>query len=258
MSQPKEVHCPFCHHKEMFDGPVGSTVRCRNCKSIFRLPAEGVKHGEKVKKYKVRRHSPVYYVVVVILIAGGVLGYLWVKQVIEQRQKRLAEIWTKLDDPFIGKVPDKAESAEGVLERFMECWKQGNAKSEETGDYTGYECMLLYVTPEDLQDKKLEDMVKEFKGRFGANEVKGYRLAARPNARDQSSWEIKVALDAQSTEGLLTKHGELTAVVTMVKNQRAAEGKHIRENGPITPETPPIEPKDGWAFSVSRSMLGWD
>ncbi len=47
MAQPKEVHCPFCHHKEMFDGPVGSTVRCRNCKSIFRLPAEGVKHGER-------------------------------------------------------------------------------------------------------------------------------------------------------------------------------------------------------------------
>lgn len=268
MAQPKEVHCPFCHHKEMFhDAPVRSTVRCRNCKSIFRMPAEGVKRGEKVKKHKTRRHSPAYYVVLLLLIGGGLFAWKQVSKYIEARQERLQDIWLKLEDPFAKKVNYSLNSAGGVLERFLECWKQGENKSPETGDYTGFECMLLYVLEEDLKAEKyggkLEKVIKEFKERFGtvkgSMELKSYKLRRVKEIDGPTVLKIEVSITGETPGGFVKKRGEMPATLIYTDHVAFSRAQHIRAN-PDTDnnESQDIKTKKVWGVLFKKIKPIWD
>ena len=268
MAQPKEVHCPFCHHKELFhDAPVRSTVRCRNCKSIFRMPAEGVKRGEKVKKFKARRHSPAYYVILLLLIGGGLFAWMQVRQYLEARQERLQDIWLKLEDPFAKKVKYPPNSAGGVLERFLECWKQGENKSPETGDYTGFECMLLYVLEEDLKAEKhggkLESVVKDFKKRFGtvkgSMELKSYKLKGKFKESSPTILRLEAKITGETSGGFVQKHGEMPAFLSYADHTAFSRAQHLRDN-PDTNDNEPqdIKMKKTWGVCFKKIKPIWD
>ena len=160
MVHSTEVHCPFCHQKSEFhNAPVGSTVRCSTCRSIFRVPSEGTHRvGVKVKKYKASRHSPIYYVVLLILIGGGAYGYYRGRNYIEAN--KFYPPWDprcKAEDPFKDRIdlgdlssPDDTTTR---VRRIMECWKIGSNHVNDTTKCTGFQSMLRYVRYANVLDK---------------------------------------------------------------------------------------------------------
>gem|GEM_PF-3934154 len=213
-----------------------------------------------MKQYKVRRHSPVYYVVLLVLVGVGIFAYFKVKQIIDQNQKRLEAIWTNLQDPFAAGNDFGADDPRGILERFLKCWKQGNEKSDLTGDYTGFECMLLYVSPEELKDYDgLGAAVKSFKEKFGAMELKSHGTIQLVSQKSATSWELRVSLDTLQTGGVLQKKGDLNITAVFEKNEPMSRGKYIREHGQAPgPDDPPIEAKETWGLLIRKAIPTWE
>ena len=142
------LSCPFCHHKaEYVDAPQGSTVRCHDCGSIFRVPA--IRRGQAgtvVRGEQIRRSRAKFVVVLIILLIAAGGGYCaWLKY---GREKPVPE------DPFAGRedLADPATSR-GTLQRFLESWKLGDlelmvryCRPSEEPDMVGKSQVILIAT----------------------------------------------------------------------------------------------------------------
>ena len=110
------LSCPFCHHRaEYQDAPPGSTVRCHECSSIFRVPAiSHRKPGTVVKGEQIRTGGKGKLVAWIVLGVGGWCGWQkWMKPEapVTDRWAHVKDIWPE-------------ETAEGMLQRFLLSWKE--------------------------------------------------------------------------------------------------------------------------------------
>lgn len=140
--------------------------------------------GVKVKKFKLRRHSPIYYVILGLVACVLVYGYVTVTRFIEETRLKLP--WdpaATLVDPFQGReelarfpTPDNVsdEAAYGALVRFMECWKIGSDAVDTSCRRSGYQCMLWCIRYSDVNVGYPHHTTRELKKRYGG--IKGIKL----------------------------------------------------------------------------------
>jgi len=163
------LSCPFCHAKSEYqDAPPGSTVRCEECESIFRVPAihkrnaGGVVAGEAIRKSKKKL---VLTLLVLLILAAGA-GLVW---------RQVAKGPAEFKDPYSWLGPRFPEdSPHGTLARFLEAWKDGDQS-----------IMLHYCRPADRLKSPTKDEATKFNDRFQAtflnSKLLSYKMA---NVRD--------------------------------------------------------------------------
>ena len=186
------MSCPFCHHKaEYVDAPQGSTVRCHDCGSIFRVPA--IRRGQAgtvVRGEQIRRSRAKFVVVLIILLIAAGGGYCaWLKY---GREKPVPE------DPFAGRedLADPATSR-GTLQRFLESWKLGDL-----------ELMVRYCRPSEEPDMEWVESV------FGNVDLTSYK--EKPDkAIGVSRHVYRVDLEGEDARTKARKKGRMTPTVVL-------------------------------------------
>ncbi len=170
------LSCPFCHQKaEYRDAPPNSTVRCHECSSVFRVPANAYqKHRPgtvlKGEEAPTRGRGKLLVIVLLLLVIAGAGFYLW------WTVFRTTEVQA---DPFEKQAQYKLDTAEGVLDRFGLAWKSGDT-----------DLMLRYCRPGDRakvaatadpnQREKFQEWMKSVFGHVKVNTfmIRSYKLGA--------------------------------------------------------------------------------
>lgn len=116
------LSCPFCHQKGDYrDAPPNSTVRCHECDSMFRVPANAfAKHkpGTVLTGEHETKRGPWLKVVLIVVLVGVVGGGgWWVWKTLYSAPV------TEVEDPYGPQVKYPVTDPAGVLERFLLCWK---------------------------------------------------------------------------------------------------------------------------------------
>jgi hypothetical protein len=215
MSSNVILSCPFCHQKEEYrDAPPNSTVRCQECSSVFRVPANALaKHrpGTVLKgEHAGRRGGYVKPLVIVLLLAAIAASgyYLWAKVL----RPPVVE-----GDIYRKEAKYGEETAPGVVERFMLAWKH-----EDT------ERMVTYCRLGD-QDKMESESEREWVAsvfetvELTSFEVKGYT----PVEGALGEYLVNVDGIDKRTKGPLK--GVVKALV-MVEDEQTSDGnkrKHL-------------------------------
>jgi hypothetical protein len=166
------LSCPFCHAKSEYrDAPQGSTVRCVECESIFRVPA-GHRHapGSVVAGEAIRGSKKKLVVILLVLLAVAAGGaFAW---------HTLANRSAAFKDPYEWLGPRFPEdSPHGTLARFLQSWKDGNQT-----------LMLYYCRAQDSVKSPDRDEAKKFDERlqvtFGNYKLISYDMSLVKQAGD--------------------------------------------------------------------------
>ena len=237
------LSCPFCHHKaEYRDAPPNSTVRCHECSSVFRVPANALaKHrpGTVIQgeQKEVRRGSLRWLVILVLLgVIGGTGWYLY---------EKVLKPAPVVGDPYADIAQYKLDAPYGVgaLERFLLAWKDPKLTVDQRLDR-----MLMFCCEKNktrLSADAPEDKRKEFrdwmKSTFGDIQLKSFTILNQFKPIGQDEFECIVNLEAEDTRtsGSVLKGGMSPRVVK--ESTDTPEGKH-----------------SSWCVEIESATPRWD
>ena len=225
------LSCPFCHHRgEYQDGPPGSTVRCHDCGSIFRVPTIGVrKPGTVVKGEQIRAGGGALKKLVVVLLILAILGgggyFCWLKwgKPVEQAD----------DDPFPNSK-FKVGTPPGTLDRFLLSWKEEDL-----------ELLLTFCTLADQAKRDDKEFTNRLQSMFAGFRLVNYNIVdyKEVNAYVQL---YRVYVDYKDARTGLERKGSMSPRVCLeeLPEEPTEEGT---EKQPGTTQQPP---KKQWRWGV--------
>ena len=220
------IHCPFCHHKGAYPSdPPGSTIRCHECKAIFRMPA--VKHrrkgqvlrGEHIKTGSLKR---LFLFVLVLAVVGG--GVYFAYDYYKTRKKAVEEKKKGDFDNVAGLFPE--DKPYGILQRFLESWKRGDL-----------DLLLDYVRKEDRERAKTDDKERDrLKNRFVAKVLVKYTTTGyKAPRRNVMTYQLEV--DVKDVQSGLIERGMMKPTV------------HLEQGDNNTTR---------WGVDISTAVPKWD
>ena len=236
MSGPVILSCPFCHHKaEYRDAPPNSTVRCEECESVFRVPANALqKHRPGTVLQGEHKATAgggkLKYVILLVILAAVAWGGWETWKILRPPQE---------DGDVYAKVAKFGEDTpEGKLERFLLSWKDGKMDR-----------MMKYTTIADqaqVADNAPADARKVFEQRrkttFENVKLKSFSpiIKVKPIGDDVREFPVDVeAEDARTKTGVSMK-GHMTPHVVQERVQT------------------PVGIKPVWGVQIDSAAPSWE
>lgn len=202
------IHCPFCHHKGSYpNDPAGSTLRCHECKAVFRMPA--VKHrrrGEAIRGERMRTGAGRNVLLLVIILGLVGVGGYYAYSFIANRGGDDGKIE---GDPFPDVLDLEPENtAKGVVQRFLLSWKRGDMK-----------LILHYVRDQDREAAENDsDQMDRLKDHYIENQLVDYELGEWQwvdfKRKDAVEWVVQVK--STNKRSTLTREGSMKIRIDLV------------------------------------------